>query len=132
MLNLKRRCTIFLSIWLSFTVMAENLYDKDQLLLAIDNGLATKNIVLVTALGRSVEYYESTKDDKFLLRLLKKFDKILDNKDAFFLVDNLSNIYKKDPSKFKKLLKMALDDEDYKKFMDHMNNILREAREGNG
>ena len=123
--------TVF--ILLSSSIFAESNYDRDQLLLAIDNGLSKKNdTMLVSALSRSVDYYQSSQEEKFLLRFLKKFDKILKHNDAFFLIENVIVIYKKDPEKFKKVLKEALSKEDYKRFMDHINNMEREARRGNG
>jgi len=89
-------------------------------------------VVLFTALSRSVDFYLANPNDKFLLGLLKKFDKLLEHKKSFFLVERIFPLYNSNPEKFKKILKEALDKEDYDKFMQHLNNQLREFREGNG
>ncbi len=129
---MKSILVLILFVFLNITLHAESNYDKDQLLLSIDNGLKTNDTILVSAISRSVDYYQTSKDEKFLLRFLKKFEAILNHKDAFFLVDNLTKIYKKDPIKFEKALREALSKKDYDRFMRHMKNILEEAANGNG
>lgn len=127
--------------WISFvvfsffvlTIGAEGTnYDKDKVLLSFENADKKETVVLLTAIRRSIDYYESSKDKKFLLRFIQGYKDILNHKDAFFLVDPLADLYKKNPKLFKSTIKEALSSEDSKRLMEHIENILREAREGNG
>lgn len=125
--------SIILSILfcLALNGFAEGVYDES--IVAIDRGLSKKeDTILVTALNRSIELYKSQPNQKYLTRVLKRFDKILKRKDAYFIVENFLGIYLQDKKKFEQALSKSLSKSDQKRFMDNLKAIVKEMENGNG
>ncbi len=133
MINRILYISFFVFVLATSAIKAEETnYNPDKILLAFENGSKKQTVILLTAIKRSVDYYESSKDQKFLLRFLGSYKELLEHKDAFFLVDPLTDIYKKEPEIFTRVLKNAMSKKKAEKLMEHIQNILREAAEGNG
>ncbi len=123
--------TFIITFLFQFNCFSADVFD--EAISALDRGLDKKSdVVWITALNRSLDLYKSNKNDKYLSRILNRFDRILKYKDAYFIVENFLGVYVQDKKKFEEILTKSLSKEDKEKFMMHMKAIVREMEHGNG
>ncbi len=105
----------------------------DQAISSLDKSLKDgSNVVMVTALNRSLELYKSNPNVNYLKRILSRFDKILLKDQSYFLIENFLGIYMKDKKKFEEYLESSLSKENKELFLKHLKQIINEMENGNG
>jgi len=105
----------------------------DQAISSLDKSLKEgSNVVMVTALNRSLELYKSSPNENYLKRILSRFDKILSKDQSYFLIENFLGIYMKDKKKFEEYLENSLSKENKELFLKHLKQIINEMENGNG
>ena len=105
----------------------------DQAISSLDKSLKEgSNVVMVTALNRSLELYKSNPNVNYLKRILSRFDKILLKDQSYFLIENFLGIYMKDKKKFEEYLESSLSKENKELFLKHLKQIINEMENGNG
>lgn len=127
-----KKIVILFTLVFGFQVMGEDLGESEKILWTIDQGLEKDEMILSKGLSQALKYYEKKHEKKFLIEVLKKFKKILKTNDAYFRVEHFTMVHMKEPLLLNECLNEALDPEEKKVFMEHLNNIVREYNEGNG